>query len=107
VRRARLEPEQRRDGLEVVLDTVVDLLREDPAHDGAPVLQSDGGMVCNRREQGPLVVRERRVAVADEFADLTPLPPERPPHRVSAGTTLGPGDLAALEDERGAARVER
>ena len=72
VGRARLEPEQRRDGLQVVLDAVVDLLGEHAAHHRAPVLERDRGMVGDRDEQRALVVGERRVAVADELADLAP-----------------------------------
>ena len=67
---ARLEPQQRRDRLEVVLDPVVDLLGEDAAHDRASVLERDRGVVGDRREQRALLLGERRVAVADELADL-------------------------------------
>ena len=86
---------------------MVDLLREDTAHDGAAVLEGDRRVVGDRGEQRPLVVRERRVAIADELADQTPLPPERHPDRVSARAPFRPGDLPALEDERRARRVER
>jgi hypothetical protein len=97
---ARLQPEQRRDGLEVVLDAVVDLLGEDAAHDRAPVLERDGRVVGDRLEQRRVVGRERRVAVADELADLPPLPAERKAHAMRAGAALRPRDLAVLEDER-------
>ena len=86
---ARLEPQQRRDGLEVVLDPVVDLLGEDPAHDRPPVLQGDRGVVGDRGEQLPLLVGERRVAVGDELADLAPLPTQRRPHRELTGPPSG------------------
>ena len=67
---ARLQPEQRRDGLEVVLDAVMDLLGEHAAHDRATVLERDRGVRRDRGEQRLLLVGERRVAVADELADL-------------------------------------
>ena len=53
-----------------------------------------------------VLVRERRVAVADELADLPPLPAQRQPHVVGAGAALRPRDLAVLEHERGAGRVD-
>jgi hypothetical protein len=71
---ARLEPQQRRHRLEVVLDAMVDLLGEHAAHHRPPVLQRDGSVVRDRRQQGALLIRERRVPVADELADLAPLP---------------------------------
>ena len=48
---ARLQPEQRRHGLQVVLDAVVDLLGEHAAHDRAPVLERDRGLLRDRGEQ--------------------------------------------------------
>ena len=105
--RAGLETQQRGDGLEVVLDAVVDLLGEDAPHDRSAVLERDGGVVGDRLEQRAIVVRERDVAVADELADLTSLPAQRHPHREGAGTPLGPGDLPVLEDEGSAGRMQR
>ena len=67
---ARLQPQQRRDRLQVVLDPVVDLLGEHAAHHRAPVLERDRRVVGDRGEQRPLLVGERRVAVGDELADL-------------------------------------
>ena len=58
LRRARLQPQQRGDGLEVVLDPVVDLLGEHAAHHRAPVLERDGSVVRDRLEQGAVVVGE-------------------------------------------------
>ena len=74
---ARLQPQERGDGLEVVLDAVVDLLGEHAAHHRAPVLERDRGVVRDRLEQRALLVGERRVAVGDELADLAPLPAQR------------------------------
>ena len=107
LRGACLEPQQRGDGLQVVLDAVVDLLGEHAAHHRAPVLERDCGVVRDRLEQGAIVVGERRVAVANELADLPPLPPQRQAQRVSPGAALGPRDLAVLEHERGAGRPHR
>ena len=45
---ARLQAQQRRDGLQVVLDAVVDLLGEHAAHDGPPVLERDGRLLGDR-----------------------------------------------------------
>ena len=104
---ARLEPQQRGDGLKVVLDAVVDLLGEHPAHHRAPVLERDRGVVRDRLEEGAIVVGERRVAVADELADLPALPLQRQAQRVRPGAALGPRDLAVLEHERGAGRPHR
>ena len=70
VLRARLQAQQRRDGLQVVLHAMVDLLREHAAHDGAAVLERDRGVVRDRLEQRAVVVGERRVAIGDELADL-------------------------------------
>ena len=53
---ARLQPEQRRDGLEVVLDAVVDLLGQDAAQRHAAVLERDGRVVGDRLQQRPVVV---------------------------------------------------
>src|SRR6476660_9970690 len=76
-RSAGLQAEERWGRLEIVLDAMVDLLREDAAHHRAPVLQRDRGVMCDRHEQRALLVGERCVAVADELADLTPLPAQR------------------------------
>ena len=54
---ARLQPEQRRDGLQVVLDPVVDLLGEHAAHHRAPVLERDRRLLGDRREQLAVVLR--------------------------------------------------
>ena len=64
-------------------------------------------MVRDRGEQGLLLVGKRRVAVADELADLATLPPERQADRVLPGPPLRPGDLAVLEHQRGAGRADR
>src|SRR5918996_3568219 len=74
---SRLEPQERGDCLEIVLDAVVDLLGEHTAHDGAPMLEGDSRVVRDRLEQRSLVVRERRVPIADQLADLPPLPAQR------------------------------
>jgi hypothetical protein len=105
--RARLQAEQRRNGLQVVLDAMVDLLGEDAAHDSAPVLERNGGVMRDRLEQGAFVVRERRVAVGDELADHATLPAERRAHVVRAGASLGPRDAAVLEHERRTGRLHR
>ena len=55
----------------------------------------------DRGEERTLVLRERRVAVANEFADLPALPAQREPHRIGAGSPFRPGDVAVLEHERG------
>ena len=86
---ARLKPQQRGDGLEVVLDPVVDLLGEDAAHHRPAVLERDRGVVRDRREQRALLLRERRVAVADELADRPALPAQRDPDRMRAGRPSG------------------
>ena len=54
---ARLQAQQRRHGLEVVLDAVVDLLGEHAAHHRAPVLERDRGLLGDRREQLAVVLR--------------------------------------------------
>ena len=103
----RLQAEERGDGLEVVLDAVVDLLREHAAHHRAPVLERDGGVVRDRLEQRALLVGERRIAIGDELADLAALPPELRADGVLAGATFGPRDAPVLEHERGAGRLHR
>ena len=105
-RRVRLQAQQRRDRLEVVLHAVVDLLREHAAHDRAPVLERDGGVVRDRLEQRALLVGERDVLVRDELADLAALPPQRRAHGVRARAPLRPRDAAVLEHERRARRVD-
>ena len=50
---------------------MVDLLSEDAAQDGAPVLERHGGLLRNRGEQRRLVVREGRVPVGHQLAYLT------------------------------------
>ena len=82
--RARLQAQQRRDGLQVVLHAMVDLLREHAAHDGPAVLERNGRVVRDRLEQRAVVVGERRVAIGDELADLAALPAERRAHGVLA-----------------------
>ena len=86
---ARLQAQERGDGLEVVLDPVVDLLGEDAAHHRAPVLERDGGMVGDRLEQRALLVGERRVPVGHELADLAPLPAQRRAHGVAPARPSG------------------
>ena len=103
----RLQAEERGDRLQVVLDAVVDLLGEHAAHDRPAVLERDRCVVRDRLEQRLVVGGERRVAVADELADLPPLPAQRHAHGVRAGAALGPRDLPVLEDERRAGRVQR
>ena len=61
---------------------MVNLLGEDPAHDRAPVLERDRGVVRDGLQELAIVVGERRVAVADELADLTALPAQRQPNCV-------------------------
>ena len=103
---ARLEPQQRRDGLQVVLDAVVDLLGEHAAHHRAAVLERDGRLVRDRLEQLPVVVARSGVSRSTTSSPICrPLPAQRQPHGVRAGPALGPGDLAVLEHERGAGRV--
>ena len=103
---ARLQPQERGDRLEVVLDPVMDLLGEDAAHHGPAVLERDGGVVGDRLEQLAVVGRERRVAVADELTDHPPLPAQRQPHGVLSRAPLRPGDPAVVEHERGARGVD-
>ena len=91
-RRARLQAQERRDGLQVVLDAVVDLLGEHAAHHGTPVLERDGRVLRDRREQLAVVLGERRRAVGDELADLPAAPAQRLADRVRVGPALGPGD---------------
>ena len=69
------------------------------------MLERDGRVVGDRREQRAVLVGERRVAVADELADLAALPAQRQPHRVLAGTALRPRDVPVLEHERRAGRT--
>ena len=105
--RARLEAEQRRDGLEVVLDPVVDLLGEDAAQGHPAVLERDRRLVRDRVEQLPVVIGERRVAVDDELADRAAAPAQREPDGVGPSLPLGPGDTTVLEDERRTRGPER
>ena len=104
---ARLQPQERRHRLQVVLDAVVDLLREHTAHDGAPVLERDGGLLGDRAEQLAVGLGERGRAVGHELADLPAAPPQRLPDRVRVGLALRPGDRAVLEHERRTGRRER
>jgi hypothetical protein len=77
---ARLQPEQRRDRLQVVLDAVVDLLGEHAAHDGAPVLERDRRVVRDRLEQR-LVVGENGVSRSQTSSPIwRPLPAQRHAH---------------------------
>ncbi len=103
----RLEAEQRRHGLQVVLDPVMDLLGEHAAHHCAAVLERDRSLLGDRGEQLAVVLRERRAAVGDELADLAAAPAKRRPDRVRVGAALRPGDRAVLEHERGARGGER
>ena len=52
----RLQPQQRGDRLQVVLDAVVDLLGEHAAHHRAAVLERDRRVVRDRGEQRAVVV---------------------------------------------------
>ncbi len=104
---ARLESQQRRNGLKVVLDAVVDLLGEHAPHYRAAVLERNGCLLRNRREQVTVVLGEGRSPVDDELPDLTAAPAQRLADRVRVRTPLGPGNLAVLEYERGAGRRER
>ena len=57
--RPRLQSQQRRDRLQVVLHAMVDLLREHAAHDGTAVLECDGRMMRDR-----LALNDPRLSVA-------------------------------------------
>ncbi len=103
---ARLQPQERRDRLEVVLHTMVDLLGKHAAHHGTAVLERNCGVVRDRLEQRAVVVGERKVAVGDELADLAPLPAKRCSHRVLPRLSFRPRDAAILENERGARRAD-
>ncbi len=86
---------------------MVDLLSEDAAHHRAPVLERYRRMVCDRLEESLVVVREGRVAVADELADLPPFPAQGQTYGVRSRPALRPGDLPVLEHERRAGRMQR
>src|SRR5439155_1479953 len=73
---------------------MMDLLRKHAAHDGAPMLERHRRVVRDRHEQRSFLIRERRVAVADELADLAPLPAQRKPYVVRPGAPFRPGDVA-------------
>ena len=103
----RLQAQERRNRLQVVLDPVVDLLGEHAAQHRPPVLERDRRVARDRAEQRAVLAGERRVAVADELADLPPLPAQRNPHRVLARLALRPHDLAVLEHQRRPRGVER
>ena len=107
IRRPRLQPQQRGDRLQVVLDAVVDLLGEHAAQRHPPVLERDGGLARDRLEQLAVVVREGRVAVDDELADRPPAPAQRQAHRERARAALRPRDAAVLEHDRRAGRARR
>ena len=81
---ASLQPQERGDRLQVVLDAMVDLLGEHAAERHATVLERDGGLARDRLEQLAVVVGERRVAIDDELADRAAPPAQRQPHRVGA-----------------------
>src|SRR5438034_1139176 len=85
----------------------MDLLREHPAHHRAAVLERDGRMMGDGRQQRALVVRERRVAVTHELADLAPLPAQRQPNRMNPRPALRPGNVAVLEHESRPRRADR
>ena len=97
---ARLQTQERRDRLEVVLHAMMDLLREHTTHDGASVLERDGRVMRDRLEERAVVVGERRVAIGDELADLAAPPAQRRAHRVGARTSFRPRDAPVLEHER-------
>ena len=86
---------------------MVDLLREHAAHHRPSVLQRHGCVVRDRREQLPVRVGERRVAVADELADLAPAPAKRQPDGERARPAPGPRDVPVLEHDRRAGRLQR
>ena len=86
---------------------MVDLLREHAAHHRTAVLESDRGVVRDGGEQLAVLLRERRVSVADELPDLPAAPAQRQPLGERAGAAVGPGDLAVVEHERRAGRAER
>ena len=94
--RAGLEPQERRDGLEVVLDPVVDLLSEDAAQDRPAVLERHRGVVRDRGEE------LCSSAVNGVSRSQTSSPTRRPSSeaagdRMPAGAPLGPRDLPVLE----------
>ena len=105
--RPRLQPQERRHGLQVVLHAVMNLLSQDAAQHRSPVLQRDCRVARNRRQQRAVLLRERRVAVAHQLADLPPLPAQRHPHGIGSRATLGPDDVAVLQHERRAGRAQR
>ena len=107
VLRPCLQPQERRDRLQVVLDAVVDLLREHTAHHRPPVFERDRRVMRDRFEQRFVVGRERDVAVADELADLPALPAQRHASGVRARTAFRPRDLAVLQYECRTRRVQR
>jgi hypothetical protein len=80
----RLEAQQRRDGLQVVLDAMVDLLGEHARITARPC--SSATAACARSRRAAVVVlRERRRAVGDELADCRP-PAQRLADRVRVRT---------------------
>jgi malate dehydrogenase len=99
-----LKTEERRHGLEIVLDAVMDLLGKHATQNRAPVLERDRRMMRDRREQLAVVFAERDVAVADELTDLPALPAQRHPHGVRARAALRPGDGTVLQHDRGPGR---
>ena len=105
VRGPRLQTKQRRDRLQVVLHAMVDLLREHASQHRPPVLERDGGVRRDRREQLAVELGERPVAIGDQLADLTPAPAQRLADRMGRRNALRPGDPAVVQHERGAGRV--
>ena len=104
---ACLQPEQGGDGLQVVLDPVMDLLSKDPAKSHPAVLERHRRLVRDRIEQLAIVVVERGVAIDDELADLASAPAQGQSNRVLSRPPFGPGDAAVLEHNRGPGRAER
>ena len=99
--------QERRDRLKVVLDAVVDLLREHAAHHRAAVLERDGCVVAID------VSSARSSAVKGVSRSKTSSPICRRFQRSGSrtacapGASFGPGDVAVLEHERGTGRTDR
>ena len=100
----RLEPQQRRHGLEVVLDPVVDLLGEHAAHHRAPVLERDRRLLGDRGEQLAVVLGERRVA---RSATSSPIwrPRQRSGWRIACASARPSGQAIAPSSSTSAAPV--
>src|SRR6266496_4739027 len=84
----------------------MDLLGEHPAHDRTAVLERNRRVMGDRGEQRALVGREVGVAVADELADLPPLPPQRDPHCERPSTAFGTGNADRKSTRLNSSHVE-